>query len=134
MIPVPKPRMLILMFTHLETEPRAYRQVEHFAKKYDVTTVGFGTPPFPEVRHIPLPTAVPEPVLIRKIYYALYLVAYRIHWFALAYRLVALHRWAYSRLSSEPWDVVIAHDVQTVPLANRLKPSHGVLVDRKSVV
>lgn len=124
-----KPRLLILMFSRVDKEPRVFRQLMLLKDEYNLTTIGYGTPPLPEVPHISIPESIPEHVLVRKIYYALYLIAYRLRWYPLAYRLVALHRWAWRRLSQERWDVVIAHDVNTVPLANRLAPRLGVLAD-----
>ena len=121
--------MLILMYTRLDKEPRAYKQIAHFSQIYDVTTVGYGRPAIEGVRHIELPESVEMPVLKRKFFYAMQALCFKLRRYGLAYRFVALNHWAWKRLSREPWDVIIAHDVNTVPLANRLRPTHGVLAD-----
>lgn len=122
-------RMLILMFTRLDKEPRAYKQIIHFSKHFDVTTVGYGQPPVEGVRHIELPESVALPPLKRRSLYALQTISFKLRLYGLAYRTIALHRWLYERLSQEQWDIVIAHDVNTIPLANRLSAKYGVLAD-----
>lgn len=124
-----RPRMLILMFTRLDKEPRAYKQIAHFSQKYEVTTAGYGRPLIDGVRHIELPVSSELSVLRRKALYALQTICFKLGLYGLAYRFVALHRWLYAVLSREPWDVIIAHDVNTIPLANRLRPKYGVLAD-----
>lgn len=124
-----RPRMLILLYTRLAREPRAHKQIAHFSKIYDVTTVGYGRPEIEGVRHIELPDPVVMPVLRRKVFYAIQALCFKMKLYGLGYRFVALNYWAWKRLSREQWDVIIAHDVNTIPLANRLRPKHGVLAD-----
>jgi hypothetical protein len=124
-----KPRMLILLFTELAKEPRAHKQILRFSTEYDVTTVGYGAPTIAGVDHLELPAEVAQPILLRKILFVLHALFFALHWYRMSYWCVGLHRWAWSRLSAYSWDVIIAHDVNTVPLANRLRPRGGVLVD-----
>lgn len=124
-----KPRMLVLLFTDIRREPRANRQLRRFAGDYDVTVVGYGSSPVEHVEHIALPDVVPQQVLVRKILYVLQRLLFTLRLYGPAYWCIALHRWTWSRLSQRHWDIVIAHDVNTVILANRLKPRHGVIVD-----
>jgi hypothetical protein len=121
--------MLILLFTELAKEPRAFKQIRYFADKYDVTTVGYGAPTISGVTHIELPSSVPLLAPIRMAMYALQTVLFRLRWYGLSYRFVSLHHWAWKRLSRHNWDVVIAHDINTVPLANLLRPKRGVIAD-----
>lgn len=124
-----KPRMLILLFTELAKEPRANKQLRYLSSQYDITTVGYGSLSYPGVQHIELPRDVPQPVLLRKVYYVLQQLFFRLRLYGLSYRFVSLHSWAYARLRREQWDIVIAHDINTVPLSNRLRSRAGVIVD-----
>lgn len=124
-----KPRLLILLFTGLAGDARVLRQVRAFTRDFDVTTVGVGPTPFPDVTHIELPAEIPGAFLARAWRYALRRVAWRTRFYALYARLVPQARWVFQRVRREEWDVVVANDVDTVPLANRLGARYGVLVD-----
>jgi hypothetical protein len=124
-----RPKLLLLLFTELAKEPRAYRQVRAFAEDFEVTTVGVGASSDPTVPHIELPDTVVRPALLRMANYALQTFAFRMRWYRLAYWLIPLHRRLRRTLRRTDWDLVIAHDVTTVPLANALRPRAGVVVD-----
>lgn len=124
-----KPRMLILMFTELAREPRAMRQVRAFRRDFEVITVGAGSSPFSDVQHIEIPTEVPVTFFLRAWRYAWRTIFWRLRAYANFEKLRPQVKWAYDRLRSEQWDVVIAHDVQTAYLANRLRARRGLLID-----
>ena len=117
------------MFTELSREPRAMRQVRAFAEDFEVTTAGIGASPFPTVPHIEIPAEVPGPFLRRAWRFAWRTLFWRMRSYTSYSRLQPHAQWVYNRLQREEWDVIIAHDVQTVPVANRLNSRNGVLVD-----
>ncbi|MGV3712632.1 glycosyltransferase [Pseudolysinimonas sp.] len=123
-----RPRILIVSYTRTEQEPRLLKQIAEFSRRgYDITTAGYGPKPALVGTHIeldPLPAArglgrVPG------IFSLLLLI--RLH--ALYARLEPRDVAAYERLKGGDWDVVVAHDAQTLHLAERLAPRHGVLAD-----
>lgn len=120
-------RVLVLTFTPINREPRALKQIRRLSAHYRVTTAGLGPAPVDGVPHIEL-EADPKPEGLLRLPGAYpVLLALRRH------RYLAQHMpkpaSAYRRLRGTQWDIIIAHDVQTVTLANRLDPRLGVLCD-----
>lgn len=124
-----RPKMLLLLFTDLGMEPRALRQIRRFATEYRVTTVGRGGLRPGVTEHIELDEIAIVPVLWRKVLYAIYLVASQLRWYRLAYWANPLHRNLRRKLREELWDVVIAHDVMTLPLAAAIPARRGFAAD-----
>ena len=123
-----RPRILVLSYTRTEQEPRLLKQIAEFARRgFHVTTAGYGPKPALVDEHVeldPLPSArgfgrVPGIFSL--------LLLLRLH--ALYARLEPRDLAAYARLSGEAWDVVVAHDAQTLHVAERLAPRFGVLAD-----
>lgn len=116
-----RPTMLILSFSPIAGDARVLKQVAHFTRDFDVTTLGYGLPPEGVVEHISMPREIRfddrEPRLILLKRYR------RVYW-----RLSAV-RWAQEALRERTFDVIIANDVEAVPVAVKLKPAHGVLAD-----
>lgn len=116
-----KPSLLILSFSPIRRDARVLKQVELFARTYDVVTCGYEESPSDDVRHVQLPSEarVDNPygrfVSLRQ--------------YRLAYWRLAGVRLAWQALRSRRFDVVIANDVQAVPLALRLRPNGGVVAD-----
>lgn len=120
-------RVLVFTFTPIDREPRALKQIGVLKDDYEVTTAGFGPAPVAGVPHIELEASPQRHGLlsIRGVYSLLILLRqYRI-----LSRLLPRNVSAYDRLSPHEWDLVIAHDVSTVPVARRLRSTHGILVD-----
>lgn len=121
------PRILVLTYTLISREPRALKQISYLKSRFNVTTAGFGPAPDPSVQHIELTqeTAYSHNRLSR-LRYVLMLALRR-------YRLVnkgdLRDRAAFDVLSVTKWDLIIAHDVKTISLANRLASARGVLSD-----
>lgn len=46
------PTLTIVSYSRLERDPRVQRQIEEFVKDYEVTTIGYGPPPHPDVDHL----------------------------------------------------------------------------------
>ncbi|MDI2099413.1 glycosyltransferase [Ruicaihuangia caeni] len=122
-----RPRVLVLTFTPIAREPRALKQIRRFAKDYDVTTAGFGEAPDPDLPHIELESS-PKVRGLQSVRGA-YLLMLLLRLYRLLYWTNPRNTSAFERLRGIDWDVIVAHDVQTVPLATRLAPNRGVIVD-----
>lgn len=120
-------RVLVLTFTPIKSEPRALKQIHRLQSEYRVTTAGFGPPPVAGVPHIELEAPLRGRGLLRLPGAYPALLALR------RYRYLATHMpkpaSAYELLKNEEFDIIIAHDVATIALANRLRPRLGVLCD-----
>lgn len=113
--------MLILSFSPISSDARVLKQIELFRDEWDVVTFGYGPAPDGVVRHVRLPDD-------------------RVYWrydrLALVARLYRRAYWhnpavasARKALAGETFDVVIANDIDTVPLALALAPRIGVHAD-----
>lgn len=115
-------RLLILSFSDISSDARVLKQVRHFADRYDVTTLGYGTSPDPRVNHVRLDDSVG----IRR-WRRIDLIARRfrtVYWSQPAVT-AALHELS----SHERFDVVLANDIDTIGLALSLEPTRGVHAD-----
>lgn len=117
----PAPRILILSFSPIANDARVLKQVRHFVGGYDVTTCGYGEAPEGVSRHIRIPDSQPQnnffaPTLALRMFGATY------------WRTGAV-AWCREQLRTGEWDVVLANDVETVPLALELRSKHGVHAD-----
>ena len=115
------PKLLILSFSPIDGDARVLKQVRHFVGSYDVTTCGYGDAPDGVTRHIRIPDDQPQndffpPTLALRLFNATY------------WRTSAV-AWCTKNLPAGEWDVVLANDVETVPLALTLKARHGVHAD-----
>lgn len=117
----PRPTMLILSFSPIVGDARVLKQVARFTKDFDVTTLGYGDAPDGVVEHISMPREVRYNDLDGKL---ITLKRYRqVYW-----RLSAV-RWSREALKGRRFDVIIANDVEAVPVAVKLRPRRGVLAD-----
>jgi len=115
--------LMILSFSELVRDPRVQRQIDLFAAQYEVTTVGFGPAPHPGVRHLRVPEGTRAWPSSKK------------------HLLTGRHRQAYWDMSAVRaarellaeerggMDVVLANDVNTLPLALWLSPRSGIHAD-----
>jgi len=116
-----RPRLLILSFSPIASDARVLKQVRLFADDYEVTTCGYGPTPPGVVEHLEIPVEHlawykdPRWLLTRQ--YG------RVYWGNAAVRTAA------TLLAGRTFDVVLADDVDTVPLALSLRPVRGVHAD-----
>ncbi|MFC7376607.1 glycosyltransferase [Brachybacterium sp. GCM10030267] len=115
--------VLILSFSELVRDPRVQRQIGLLARRYEVTTVGFGPTPHPDVTHRELPASTRAWPSNKR-----YLLSRRyrhVYWDMSAVRA------ARQRLAdlAGAVDVVLANDVNTLPLALWLAPRRGIHAD-----
>ena len=116
-----RPSLLILSFSPIASDARVLKQVRLFAADFDVTTCGYGPAPDGVVEHLEIPAAAehwrkdPKWLLSRQFR--------RVYWGNAAVRA------AQGQLGGREFDVVLANDVDTVPLALSLRPRRGVHAD-----
>jgi hypothetical protein len=122
-VPVParaRPRVLVLSFSPVADDARVLKQVRHLAGEFDVVTCGYGPPPPGVTAHVRVPDELQNRLDGRLIT----LRAYRA-----AYRAQAGVRWVRANLAPGTADVVLANDLDAVPLALALRPRAGVHAD-----
>ncbi|WP_256839309.1 glycosyltransferase family 1 protein [Ornithinimicrobium faecis] len=116
-----RPSLLIIALSTLVSDARVLRQIRLFTDDYAVTTVGYGPAPEGVVEHIAVPDEIISWHLDRR------LVVLRRY--QPAYDTAPVIRHLAPRLEPGRWDVVLANDVETVPLAVNLLPRGGVHAD-----
>ena len=113
--------LLIISLSRLVADARVLRQIRLFADRYAVTTVGYGPAPDGVVEHIQVPDEIiawhtDRRLLIQRRYQSAYdtapVIKHLVPW-----------------LEPGRWDVVLANDVDSVPLAVTLRPPAGVHAD-----
>ncbi|MFK5646658.1 glycosyltransferase [Ornithinimicrobium sp. LYQ121] len=119
----PRPRLLIVSFSPLRSDARVLRQVRLFAERYAVTTLGYGEAPDGVVEHLRLPDDVVAWHKDRR------LLATRR--FETAYRASPVVRATRTLLEGRrgSYDVVLANDADTLPVALDLAPAGGLHLD-----
>ncbi|SFR95695.1 Glycosyl transferases group 1 [Microbacterium sp. cf046] len=116
-----KPSLLILSFSPIASDARVLKQVEAFRDDYAVTTCGYGPTPDGVARHVRIPDDVLHNVLhdgriTRKAYKRAYWSLWSV-------------KWVRKHLKRGAYDIVLADDVEAVPLALRLRPKYGTHAD-----
>lgn len=113
--------VLVVSFSHLVADARVLRQIRDLQQFYDVHTAGYGPAPGGVSEHTQIPDEViawrlSRPLLIARQYQRVYDTAPAV---------------AYLRQHLKPgsWDVIVANDVDTVPMAITLAPRAGVHAD-----
>lgn len=114
-------RLLILSFSPIASDARVLKQIALLRDEYDVTTCGYGEAPPGVSRHFRVPDEFPiwrYPRLLvvlrqyRRAYWGNEAIAF-----------------AKEALEGEPFEIVLADDVDAVPLALALGPTAGVHAD-----
>ncbi|QWW20270.1 hypothetical protein I6B53_04040 [Schaalia sp. 19OD2882] len=116
-----RPRLLILSFSPIRHDARVLKQVRMAVGRYHVTTCGFGEAPdgvddHVQIDHSSLPGKTWDLLLATKAYRA-------------GYWLIPDVRTARRALRGRRFDVILADDIDTVPLAIPLKPRCGIHAD-----
>ena len=113
--------LLILSFSDISADARVLKQVAAFRDRYEVTTCGYGPAPEGVTDHVQLPS---DQEVWR---YSRALLILR--QYARAYRENGAVRAASAALDGRRFDIVLANDVDAVPLALSLRPRRGVHAD-----
>ncbi|WP_238335642.1 glycosyltransferase family 1 protein [Serinicoccus kebangsaanensis] len=118
----PRPRLLVMAWSTLRSDARVLRQIRLFSTRYAVTTLGYGEAPDGVVEHLRLPDEVVHWHKDRRL-----LVQRR---FERAYRSAPVTEAAAALLADQRrFVVVLANDIDTLPLALDLAPTGGVHAD-----
>lgn len=126
-LPSERPRVLVLVYSHLAMDARVLRQIRWLSERYEITSAAFGPSPIADVEHIELPSLAPyRGGTIARMKYAASFVLGR---FAGLTAHNPTDAAAFELLDTREWDAVIANDVATLPLAVRLRSGRGVLAD-----
>lgn len=120
-------RILVISFTDLGSDARVGRQIEFLRERHDVVAAGLG-PPRADVEFVDL-TLPPRPAVRRQVH--------RVQWGArlaarrmdTAYWGFPQHRHARERLSSVRTDLVVANDVEALPLGRWAAGEAPVVLD-----
>lgn len=117
-------RILVLWFSGLADDPRVNRQLRLLAGRFRVTAAGYADPRIPGVEFVPLPHAPRS--IAGKILGAAYL---KLGLFERYYWTSSGITGAFRALQEASFDLILANDLNTLPLACRLKSRHGILFD-----
>jgi hypothetical protein len=115
-------RLLIVSFSDLAVDPRVNRQVRLLRDRYHVTAAGYADPGVAGVEFVRIPWVAPSPV--EKLCAAAKLKSGQYERFYWSWPPVAA---AKQFLSARRFDLVLANEVHTVPLALTLVPDRVVL-------
>ncbi len=116
-----RPTMLILSYSPIVGDARVLKQVARFTRDFDVTTLGYGDSPDGVIEHISMPRDIRYNDLDGKL---ITLKRYR-----RAYWKLSAVKWSLAALKGRRFDVIIANDVEAVPVAVKLRAKRGVLAD-----
>ncbi|WP_187344368.1 hypothetical protein [Serinicoccus sp. CUA-874] len=115
-----RPRVLVLSFSPIARDARVLKQVRHLSREFDVVTCGYGPAPEGVLGHVEVPADRQNTLDGRLI---------TVHSYRAAYAAQAGVRWALRHLPRGAADVVLANDLDAVPLALWLAPRAGVHAD-----
>lgn len=108
-----RPRVLLVSYSPLVRDARVLKQIRLFRDRYALTTCGYGPAPDGVVEHLRIPDEV--------VYWHKDRRAVLARQYARAYRTAPITRWVRSALGEQHFEVVLANDVDTVPLAVGLR-------------
>ncbi len=117
-------RILILCFSKLQHDARVSRQIDFLKKTYHLTAVVFDGPQDPHVELIKIEK--PNLTFFRKAILSVFLIL-RMH--RIAYSLLHGNPNLCYSLSNQKFDLIIANDIETLPLAFKIDPHAKVLFD-----
>lgn len=121
-----KRRLLLLCFSPLERDPRVLRQLRLFKDEFEVSTCGFGPAPEGAAHHYEIPLSASGKWPTSKGVGGSLLLARQ---FADFYKREPRVNHALASVPQDYFDVVLANDLNTVPLALMLRPKSGVHAD-----
>ncbi len=119
-------RALVLSFSPIARDPRVMRQVRALAPRFELTVAGFGEPPQGVARFVKLAWPQGPRISLARAGKALLLAARR---FETYYWKLAYVKQGREALNGSRFDLVVANDVNTLPLALALADGAPVLFD-----
>jgi hypothetical protein len=115
-----RPTLLIVSFSRLASDARVLKQIERFAGTYRVTTCGYGPTPDPRVEHVQIEDEH------WRTHHGRYIT---LRTYPLAHRLTPKAIEARKKLRGRRFDLAIANDPDTIPLAFSFVDPSRVLAD-----
>lgn len=116
--------ILVLAFSDLHHDARVNRQINFLKDEYKITVASFGVSTIEGTKSISLKRI--RPSLIEKILGSISLLC---HWYDLAYKIIYNQNNYLKLLTHQSFDLIIANDIETVPLAFKLSKNSKVLFD-----
>jgi hypothetical protein len=120
-------RLLIVCFSDISKDARVLKQLAAFVDAYEVTTCGFGAQPHPAVTH--LNVELPPRQLAGALQPLVTAILQRLRLYRLQYWLDPHVRRARRALRGRGFDIVLANDIDTVPLALSISAPQRVHAD-----
>lgn len=117
----PRPRLLIISYSQIHRDARLIRQIRLFGPDYEVVTCGYGPRPDGVAEHVEIPAGISSWRTDRR------LVVARLY--RRAFDHAPVTRVVRDLLAGQRFDVILANDVQPVPIAIELDPRGGVHAD-----
>lgn len=113
--------LLILSFSDISSDARVLKQIVEFSKDYRVTTCGYGPKPEGAIDHIQIRD--------EDRIWAYNRAEVVLHWYKRAYWSNKAVESAFHQLNDRTFDVILANEIDTVPLGLSLNPVRGVHAD-----
>lgn len=117
-------KLLIMRFTDIERSPRTLKQIFWAKGLYDITVVGFGNFKDKDVEFIQIDK--PSESLLQKLKRKLYISFFQFEKF---YWSLPFVQEAYKKLNNRKFDLIVAIDLQTLPLAVSIRKGAPILFD-----
>jgi len=117
-------KLLIIAFSVIKNDPRVFRQVQSLRDQYQVTVIGLGSCPMSGIDWIAINT--PARTLLDRLKYGALL---GLRQFESAYWSRAVYLVALSLLGGQKFDLILANDLDALPLALRIAVDSPVLLD-----
>lgn len=115
-----RPTVLVLSFSRLVGDARVLKQVRRLSVDHEVISCGYGPPPPGVAGHLQIPDEVVNRLNGRLITARAYPAVERSQ---------AAVRWVWGRIPRGSVDVVLANDLDAIPVALQLAPRYGVHAD-----
>ncbi|HYF66861.1 MAG TPA: glycosyltransferase [Ohtaekwangia sp.] len=116
--------ILVLVFSNLKHDARVTRQIRWLKKNHSVTVMCFDGDPDPQVNLIKINQTKLTP--LRKLFLGVALILRQFTW---AYNIFHSYRPVEKILHQQTFDIIIANDIDTLPLAFRLKKQTKIIFD-----
>lgn len=117
-------KLLVISFSEIKNDPRVYRQVNLLREQYHVTVAGLGNCPMSGIDWVAINTP-PRTLLDRLGYVALL----GLRQFERAYWGRSAHQVALNLLKGRKFDLILANDLDALPLALRVADHAPILLD-----
>jgi Glycosyltransferase Family 4 len=117
-------RILVISFSNLNTDPRVNRQIRLLATHYDVTAAGTADPNVDGVKYIPISTTR-KPLLSKALAAAVLKLGRYEQYYWMDGRAQACR----AALAQVQFDVIVANDIATLPLAFSIANGAKVILD-----